>query len=210
MNMTDEYQTTACLYDFLLSRPLRPIRLNILSFIKAHNHRRILDICCGTGEQLRLLSQHDHDLTGIDASAGMLKQARKKSSESITYMHMDGTQIDFPPELFDCTIISFGLHEKKKENHDLLFDKGLRMVRPKGHIILCDFSQVGNSFTSKLVGNILLPIIERSAGMDHFNNYQNWMRQGALEGFCSRHGHLAIHISTHLYGCVELCAIKKT
>jgi len=208
--MRDEYQTTAYLYDFFLSRPIRPIRFNICSYIKSQNHRRILDICCGTGEQLRLLPQHDHDLTGIDTSTSMLKQAQKKSSESITYLCMDGTQIDFTTKQFDCTIISFGLHEKKRETHDLLFREGLRLVRPKGHIILCDFSHVGNSVRSKIIGNILLPIIERTAGMDHFKNYQNWMRQGALEGFCSRHGHQARHISTHLNGCVEICAIKKT
>lgn len=208
--MTDEYQTTAYIYDFLLSRPLRSIRLNIHAFINDQNHKRIVDICCGTGEQLRLLNPTDHELTGIDVSAGMLKQARKKSHETITYLCMDGSQMKLEPEHFDCAIISFALHEKKQEFHDLIFLNGLQMVRPGGHIVICDFCQLADTLSSKLFGHFLIPMVERSAGLEHFTHYKSWMQQGALEGFCTRHGYQQDLISSHFNGCVQLCSIKKS
>jgi len=207
--MADEYLTTAHVYDLLLSLPLRPIRLNIRSFIRDKSHKRILDICCGTGEQLRILHQADHELTGIDLSAAMLNQARKKSPEAITYLCMDGTQMNFEPESFDCAIISFALHEKEKKVHDRIFLKGFQMVRPGGHIVLCDFCQVADTLSSRLFGRFLLPMVEKSAGPEHFANYQSWMQQGALEGFFERHNHQPDLISSHFKGCVQLCSIKK-
>ena len=110
--MKDEYRYTGALYDFLLSRPLRPIRFSIRSFTLENNHKRILDICCGTGEQLRLLEGNNLHLTGVDLSASMLREAKKKSNE-INYLCMDWSQpqIDHGLNIIDCAIISFGLHE---------------------------------------------------------------------------------------------------
>ncbi len=208
--MKDEYRYTGALYDFLLSRPLRPIRFSIRSFTLENNHKRILDICCGTGEQLRLLEGNNLHLTGVDLSASMLREAKKKSNE-INYLCMDWSQpqIDHGLNNIDCAIISFGLHEKTPVNHDRIFLNTFKVVRPGGHILLCDFCTVGSNFSSRIFGQLILPSIERAAGRTHFNNYRNWMRTGALEGFCDRHGFSPQIVSSHFNNCVNVCLIQK-
>lgn len=208
--MKDEYRYSGALYDFLLSRPMRPIRSSIRSFILKNNHKRILDICCGTGEQLRLLENNNLDLIGIDLSASMLKQAKKKSNE-IRYLCMDWSQLKINHGLnnIDCAIISFGLHEKTPENHDRIFLNTIKVVKEGGQILLCDFCTVGRSLLSRITGQLFLPSIERAAGQTHFSNYRNWMGTGALEGFCERHGFYPKIVSSHFNNCVNICLIEK-
>lgn len=206
-NNNDEYKKIAAIYDFILSWPLRSIRYNILSFITSKHHKQIIDLCCGTGEQLLGLAHPDRHLTGIDLSPAMLIQARKKSPESITYLQGDATLATVEADFFDCAILSFALHEKSEKIHNRLFVKACDIVRPGGHIILCDFSQVTDSTLSQFFGHVLIPMVEKLAGSKHFENYQYWMRHGALESFCARHNKQPEQISSHYSGTIQLVSI---
>ncbi len=208
--MADEYQFSALVYDFILSRPLRPIRNSISSFILSHKHKRIIDVCCGTGEQLRLLEGNSLQLTGIDISESMLKQARKKS-HNIKYIKTDWSlplKEPLTPEV-DCAIITFGLHEKRQQVYNQLFINTLKAVKPGGHILLCDFCRVKEGFTSQLIGHYCIPAIERLAGQEHFAHYRHWMKSGALEGFCRHHNLNCQTLSYHFKKCVCLYMIQK-
>ena len=205
----DDYHSTAPIYDLILSLPLRPIRKAIHTFVRRQGHQHILDICCGTGEQLRRLHGPEMELTGIDLSPAMLAQARKKSPAPIAYLEMDGTRMDFGAKRFDCAIISFALHEKSRQIHDQIFTKAMEVIRPDGHLLLCDFCRVGTGPLARFFGHSLIPMVEKHAGEEHFSNYQQWMRSGALEGFCGRHGLPVKRLGSHFGGCVQLISIIK-
>ncbi len=210
MQAKDEYQHTALIYDFLFSRSLRSIRHNIRTFLKHCGAKDIIDICCGTGEQLRILGKEDMLLTGVDLSQAMISNARNKSPSSIHYLETDATRIPLADAEYDGVIISFALHEKPAIHHQAIFKEACRLVRHDGHIIIADYSTPTSNYSSFLVGKVLIPVIERAAGLNHYHNYRDWMKQGALEGFLQKNspGTLTL-IAPHSRECIKIFAISK-
>lgn len=206
----DEYHYAASIYDPLLSRSLRSIRNTISTFLKESRAKNVMDICCGTGEQLRLLSNEDIALTGVDMSPAMLARARGKSPDSIKYIETDATCLPLPDNNYDAAVISFALHEKSTSHHTAIFKEACRIVRDDGHIIIADYSMPPSGVPSFVMGKILIPIVERIAGLDHYNNYKNWIDQGALEGFLQKHnpGTFSL-VAPHVNECIKVYAVSQ-
>ncbi len=205
----DEYQKTAVKYDFLLSRPMRAIRNSITAVIAEHGHQRILDICCGTGEQLRLLHDNNRSLTGVDFSPAMLKQAKSKSPSSIHYIEADAGTVDLPVNTFDCVIISFALHEKPSTTASAIWDKAWELLGDGGHLLLADYCMIPENLRGRFVGRGAIPIIERLAGKEHYSHYIAWCKSGFLEGFIKKKGVQAQKISHHFQGTALICSTEK-
>ena len=71
----------------------------------------ILDIACGTGNQLvanRPMLPHTR-LVGLDRSLGMLRQARPKAPD-IAWVHADGAVLPFQAQSFDFVTCQYALH----------------------------------------------------------------------------------------------------
>lgn len=205
--ISDDYQTTALVYDRCLSPLFKPLQSDIRTFIFHSSHKRIIDICCGTGNQLHLLETPGITLVGVDNSISMLERARRKCSEKVELHLLDVEQDNFALEQFDCAIISFGLHEKHPANRQTIYLNARNLVRQGGTLILADFSQERVGFSGSFIGGALIPIIERCAGKTHYNNYLDWMRRGGLEGFIDRRQETADIISRPFGGSVICCAI---
>ncbi|AGF78864.1 methylase involved in ubiquinone/menaquinone biosynthesis [Desulfocapsa sulfexigens DSM 10523] len=211
MQDEDEYKYTASIYDFLLSRGLRSIRRNIRTILKHSGAKNVIDICCGTGEQLRMLSEENMLLTGVDNSPAMISNARKKSPSSIHYLETDATQLPIADNKYDAIVISFALHEKAAPHHKAIFREACRLVKHNGHIIIADYSTPTQSCSSFLIGKILIPIIERAAGLNHYHNYRDWMNQGALEGFLQKNspGKITL-VAPHSRECIKIFVISNS
>ena len=95
----EEYRY-ARLYDPLLFPFIRPVRNKVIALVKRYRYRSILDVCCGTGDQLKLLKQHGFGGEGIDLSDAMLRIAgrgRHKADcirRDATHMHYDDAAFD--------------------------------------------------------------------------------------------------------------------
>ena len=79
----------------------------IRSLIRDRKSPSILDLGCGTGEHLNLLSRYGIKCIGIDNSEDMLKIARKRFRGNIEFIKMDITEFDYYDE-FDVIISLFG------------------------------------------------------------------------------------------------------
>ncbi len=210
MQGQDEYQRTAAIYDFLFSRALREIRLNIRAVLTHCHAQNVIDLCCGTGEQLRMLACDDMLLTGVDTSQAMLAKARKVSPDVIHFLEADAGNLPLPDSGHDGVIISFGLHEKTAPQHEAIFSEACRLLTPDGVIIVADYCTPPEGFTSLLMGRLLIPIIERMAGLNHYHNYRDWMAGDGIDGFMEREnpGKLSL-IAPHFSGCIKLCVASK-
>ena len=101
----------AKIYDPVLFFALKNIRQDIIRLIPDHD-ARILDLCCGTGDQLKRLSNAGFsNLTGVDISSDMLKVARK-GNKIAKLMECDVQHTGLSGASFDIIIISLAVHEK--------------------------------------------------------------------------------------------------
>ena len=203
----DAYSLSATLYDHCLTPLLKKFRTDIRTVIQHRGHRRVLDICCGTGDQLRLLESGTLELVGVDNSEAMLARARKNCGEH-TVLHLtDATQLDFPPGHFDCAILSFALHDKHPTQRDLIFSNAKKSVAQGGSLIVTDYSKEPSGLKGFLLGDLLIPVVERLAGKDHYRNYLSWQRDGGIESFLQRRSDRVDIISRRFGGAVFCCVV---
>ncbi len=184
---TDEYHSSAVIYNYCISPLLQPVRRDIRTYIHYKGYRQIIDFGCGTGDQLRLLDDPGMSLCGIDKSLAMLEQARRNCSDRINLHLLDAERDLVDSGSFDCAIISFGLHEKHPAVADTIFKNCRRVVRQGGALVLVDYTKVPSTLPGRLYSVFLIPLIERLAGKMHNAHYHGWMQRGGLEGFLRTH-----------------------
>lgn len=66
---------------------------------------RILDLCCGTGQLAKVLTEKGYRVTGLDGSAEMLRYARKNAPEA-KFLTRDARTFKLPPE-YDAVFSTF-------------------------------------------------------------------------------------------------------
>ena len=204
----DDHSPSAALYDHCLTPLLKPLRIDIRTFIQHRAHRRIVDICCGTGDQLKLLEAGAAELVGVDNSAAMLARARKNCAERVVLQLGDATQLDFPAGSFDCAILSFALHDKHQTLREQIFAKARKVLAQGGSLIVTDYSRRPSGLKGLILGDILIPVVERLAGRDHYLNYLSWQREGGIEGFLQQRSTTVDIISRRFGGAVFCCAVS--
>ena len=167
---------TATIYDPVLYFALKNIRQDIIRLIPDRD-ARILDLCCGTGDQLKKLSDAGFsNLTGVDLSEDMLKVARK-GDKIANLMACDVQHTGLPGASFDVIIISLAVHEKTAGVQTGMMAEARRLLAAGGQLMLVDFSlddQAG--MTSKIAVNM----IERLAGKTHYRNFRAYVSNGGM------------------------------
>ncbi|MCH7399972.1 bifunctional demethylmenaquinone methyltransferase/2-methoxy-6-polyprenyl-1,4-benzoquinol methylase UbiE [Belliella sp. DSM 107340] len=136
-------------YDFLnhlLSLGIDIIwRKKAIKMLQADQPKLILDIATGTGDfAIEALALNPDKVIGVDISAGMLEEGKKKMKkrklDHIIDMQMgDSEKLLFEDNKFDAVIVSFGV--RNFEN----LEKGLadmfRVLKPGGKTVIVEFSK---------------------------------------------------------------------
>jgi len=121
--------------------------------------RRVLDLCCGTGDlalNLARLTEHKVALTGIDYSQPMLEIAAKKAAASgvrdTSFVLGDVTSLPFPDGYFDCVGISFAFRNLTYQNPlaKRYLAEILRVLASGGRFVIVETSQPKSKLTRKL------------------------------------------------------------
>ncbi|MEM9188497.1 MAG: class I SAM-dependent methyltransferase [Myxococcota bacterium] len=120
-------------------------------------HARILDLCCGTGLSTEALATvyQGAEITGLDASEGMLAQARAKVgpklATNIRFFHGDamdpGATVEGP---FDGIFMAYGI--RNMPDRDLCLERLKELLVPGGRIVFHEFS-VADSWKSRALWN---------------------------------------------------------
>jgi demethylmenaquinone methyltransferase/2-methoxy-6-polyprenyl-1,4-benzoquinol methylase len=167
---------TAKIYDPVLYFVLKNIRQDIIRLIPDHD-ARILDLCCGTGNQLKKLSDAGFsNLTGVDLSPDMLKVAGK-GNKIANLLACDVQHTGLPCASFDIIIISLAVHEKSAAMQTKMMAEARRLLASGGQLVLVDFSLDDQArMTSKIAVNM----IERLAGKTHYLNFKAYVRNGGM------------------------------
>ena len=122
--------------------------------------RRILDAGCGSGPLFAALRDRGATVTGIDRSAGMLEQARRRLGDGADLQVADlGSPLPFPDDTFDDVTASLVLHYL--EDWGAALAELRRVLKPGGRLI----ASVNHPFAENLW--------HRKAGLepDYFATY---------------------------------------
>ena len=166
----------AKIYDPILYFVLKNIRQDIIRLIPDRD-ARILDLCCGTGNQLKKLSDAGFsNLTGMDISSDMLKVARK-GNKIANLLECDVQHTGLPGESFDIIIISLAVHEKTARMQNNMLAEAQRLLAPGGQLILVDFSLDDQA---RMISKIGATMIERLAGEAHYRNFKTYVNKGGM------------------------------
>ena len=175
--MENDYDFSALLYDPVLFLVLKPIRIAVMQELLKHKEKLILDLCCGTGNQLKLLSKNGFkNLHCLDLSEPMLKRAKTDACPMKIY-NEDATKTSFENESFDIIIISFAIHEKDRNMQRNLLAEAYRLLKKDGLILIVDFAFDDKTRKFAKIG---IKMIERMAGKEHYNNFKSYIKNSGL------------------------------
>jgi len=174
-------------YETLVDPLLRDIRKFTPEFAGIKPGDRVLDVCCGTGEQTLEYGRRGIIASGIDSSQEMLKTALRKimrqKSVDVHFELADATNLPFPDGYYDYASISFGLHDKERLSRNQVIAEMKRIVKVGGALIFIDY-QVP---LPRNVWAVAAKTIEFFAGGSHYRGFKDYLRNGGLEGIITKH-----------------------
>jgi len=141
---------------------------------------RVLDVCCGTGEQVFCYVEKGASATGVDRNPGMIEIAEKNRQrrgfkDGIFHL-ASATQLPFLDDYFDCASISLGLHEIQRAERYKTVNEMRRVVKKEGVLMFIDFHVP----LPRNCNSYLIRIIEFLAGGDNNRCFTDYVAQGGL------------------------------
>ena len=121
----------------------------------------VLDIAAGTGTSSEPFADSGVDVVPADFSLGMLRVGHQRRSD-LGFTAADAMHLPFADESFDIVTMSFGL--RNVADPDAALREFLRVTRPGGRLVVCEFSQPTNSAFRTVYGKYLmrsLPAVAR-------------------------------------------------
>ncbi len=111
VGVSEGYERWAQIYDRTPNPVLALEERHFKHILPDLRGKQVLDLACGTGRWLpALLTLGAASVVGVDASAPMLRIARKKAGISSRIVLADCLRLPFPDSAFDFAICSFALN----------------------------------------------------------------------------------------------------
>lgn len=174
-------------YSTIIDPLLKDVRLYVPKFSGMKAGDRVLDVCCGTGDQVFHYAKQGILTTGIDSDPKMLKIAdqnkKRLSLANISFQLADAADLPFNNSSFDFASVCFGLHDKTRESRDNVICEMKRVVKKQGSLIFIDY-QV--PLPNNLYG-YLAKAIEFLAGGAHFRGFRDYIKQGGMNEILRSH-----------------------
>lgn len=109
--------------------------------------KRVLEVGCGTGLVMHRVAERARHVAGIDISAGMLRQARKRG---LDVAQADATALPFDSDEFDVVYSLKVLAHVR--DIDRALDEMARVTRPGGRLLLEFYNPLSLRYLAKRVG----------------------------------------------------------
>ncbi len=168
-------------YDAFLGPLLKGTRRWMASYVKEHKLFPTLDLCTGTGAFCRLFGDGPcHEAWGLDLDARFLRYARSQAPQ-IPFIRADAGRMPFNASVFGSVILSYAVHDKAPDLRAAMMEEARRVLREQGQILFLDFEPPWDRVSH--VGRLFTYGIERMAGGEHFQNGQQFLREGGLRSF---------------------------
>ena len=190
-------------------------RKKVLAAVNPQSGQAILDLAAGTGASSVVFNRPGVRVVAGDFSQGMLAVGRQRHPE-IEFVFADATALPFEKSEFDAVTISFGLRNVVDTPKALR--EMLRVTKPGGTLVICEFSQVVNPVLRGLYNfylSYLLPAFSRLAAKNKgaygylSESIQAWPNQQALAAIIADAGWQDVKVKNLTFGVVALHIARK-
>jgi demethylmenaquinone methyltransferase/2-methoxy-6-polyprenyl-1,4-benzoquinol methylase len=161
-------------------------RRAVLRAVAARPGETVLDIAAGTGTSSEPFAAAGVNVVPADFSLGMLRVGNRRRSD-LGFTAADAMRLPFADDSFDAVTMSFGL--RNVASVPTALGEFLRVTRPGGRLVVCEFSQPVNPAFRKVYSEYLmrsLPPIARKVSSNPESyvylaeSIQAWPDQRAL------------------------------
>jgi demethylmenaquinone methyltransferase/2-methoxy-6-polyprenyl-1,4-benzoquinol methylase len=133
--------------DLLSFGSARIWRKKVAKLVNSQSGQTILDLAAGTGSSSIVFLRDGVKVVAADFSQGMLEEGRKRHPE-LEFVFADAANLPFADQEFDTVTISFGLRNVEKT--EVALGEMLRVLKPGGKLVVCEFSRIPNKFFHSL------------------------------------------------------------
>lgn len=138
-----QYDRAARAYDRRWAGYVRDTHALLDAVARVRPAERVLDVGCGTGTfAARLAARHPGQrVTGVDVSAGMLAEARRKTAAfpDVRFARAPATDLPFADAAFDVVVTASALHYAARPADALA--EARRVLRPGGRLAVVDWDR---------------------------------------------------------------------
>jgi demethylmenaquinone methyltransferase/2-methoxy-6-polyprenyl-1,4-benzoquinol methylase len=207
--------------DLLSAGQVRLWRRVVARAVAARAGERILDLAAGTGTSTMTFAASGADCVACDFSIGMLRAGSTRvrahpDGPQPAFVGGDALRLPFGDELFDAVTISFGLRNVADTQQALT--EMLRVTRPGGRLVICEFSQLSARPLRILYERYLaraLPVVARRvsrnpAAYDYLaESIVNWPAQAELARLLRTAGWSAVEWHNLTLGIVAVHVARR-
>lgn len=158
-------------YSNIIDPLLKDLREFTVKFSGANRGDNVLDVCCGTGDQLFCFAKSGIEAVGMDIDPKMIHVAKKRKDKlgirNISFLTGDAANIPFKDGSFSFVLVSLGLHEIEENLRDKIISEMKRVVKKDGFLIFTDFKIP----LPKGLIPFVIKIVEYSFGKKRFKSY---------------------------------------
>ena len=204
--MKTKISFSTTIYDPILGSALLPLRKSIARTLSKNKNARILDLCCGTGAQLRYLEKEGYiNLHGLDLDPGMIAYA-KECSQSIKFYEGDASKTHFDDGAFDSVIISLAIHDKDQALRESILKEAVRLISKHGAIYIADFA-----FDKKSTrwGRFLISLVEFFAGDEHYSNFKKYTKIGGMPNVLAQEKLKMLEVDRALHDAIAVWKLTR-
>ena len=143
--LKETFDTVSSGYDGGALRFFPQSAQSMASLLDLRGDEDVLDVACGTGHVSLAVAPMlpNGRVTGVDFSAGMLDQGRRKAAargvSNIDFLERDMTALGFPADSFDVAVCAFGIFFV--DDLDTQLAHVASVVKPGGTVMISSFQE---------------------------------------------------------------------
>lgn len=190
-------------------------RKKVLKVVDPKPGQVVLDLAAGTGSSSIVFLKPGVRVIASDFSNGMLEVGRQRHPE-LEFVFADAMKLPFENNSMDAVTISFGLRNVEKPK--IALQEMLRVLKPGGKVVICEFSRVTvpgirnlyEFYLKRILPRLSSLLAKNSAAYDYLaDSILAWPNQKELASWLTEVGFTDVNYKNANLGVVAIHCAKK-